>query len=202
MKKEEILELFPEATEEQVAKLLEKHSAEIDEQKQEAEKQKKSSKAAEARAKEAEKELEDLKSNGLSETEKLQKENEKHLETIARLEREAVTAKVNSIFAESGMGADAYTPFSDVFSSLDEETAIAKAKAVVKSFTDARTATENRVKEEMLDNTPGGSGSGGGTEPKSDKDANAEIVKEYTKAKSEGMKASSDILSQYGLASN
>lgn len=90
MTREDVLKLFPEATDEQVTKLLNQNNTEVAEEKKKSGKFKTELddlKASAANAEELQKKIEEIEQSKMTETEKIAKELEKSSERVAELER-------------------------------------------------------------------------------------------------------------------
>lgn len=90
MTREEVLKLFPEATNEAVTELLNKNNAEVAKEKGKAEKAKadlEDLKASAVNAEELQKKIEEIEQSKMTETEKIAKELEKSNARVAELEK-------------------------------------------------------------------------------------------------------------------
>lgn len=90
MTREDVIKLFPEATDEQVTKLLNRSNGEIAEEKSKSEKLKielESLKESATNAEELQKKIEEIEQSKMTETEKISKEYEKANQKIAELQR-------------------------------------------------------------------------------------------------------------------
>lgn len=90
MTREDVLKLFPDATDEQITKLLNQNNSEVAKEKGKSEKIKTELddlKASAANAEELQKKIEEIEQSKMTETEKISKEYEKANQKIAELQR-------------------------------------------------------------------------------------------------------------------
>lgn len=163
-----------EPSDEQVTKYLDSVTGEVKKEKDKNTSLKEKADKAEA----LQKELDELKQQNMTDAEKAELErqkekaaNEKRISdlesALATSQREALTGKITSIFANAGMQGDAYAGAIKAFSNMNEEDALKEAQTFVDGISvanktalaDAKAAWE----KEVLENTPnpgGGNGSG------------------------------------------
>ena len=182
-----------EPSEEQVSKLLDSISAETKKEKDKNVSLKEKAEKADS----LEKELEELKQQNMTESEKAELErqkekaaNEKRISdlesALATSQKEALTGKITSIFANAGMKGDAYAGAIKAFSNMNAEDALKEAQTFVDGISvenkNALDTAKAAWEKEALDNTPnpGGGKSGGEPEKKSE-------ASEYAKAYSAKM---------------
>lgn len=191
MTRDDVKKIFPDATDEQITSFLNQSNSDVAKEKA------KTQKATE-QAKEAEvlkKELEELKQQNMTESEKAELERQKEKATnekrisdleaaLANSQKEALTGKITSIFANAGMKGDAYAGAIKAFSNMNAEDALKEAQSFVDGISEVnKTALETAKatwEKETLDNTPnpgGGKADGKGKETKS---AAAEFAKAYS----------------------
>lgn len=193
MTREDVKKIFPEATDEQITSFLNQSNSDVAREKAKAQKMKEDAEKAKA----LEEELEELKKQNMSETEKAELErqkekaaNEKRISdlesALATSQREALVGKITSIFATAGMKGDAYTGAIKAFSNMKADDALKEAQAFVDGIsTENKTALDTAKaawEKEALEKTPNpGGGTGDGkTENKSE-------ASEYAKAYSARM---------------
>ena len=193
MTREDVKKIFPDATDEQITSFLNQSNSDVAKEKAKAQKVKEQAEKADA----LEKELEELKKQNMSESEKAELErqkekaaNEKRISdlesALKAAQKDALTGKIASIFASAGMKGDAYAGAIKAFSNMDAEDALKEAQAFVDGISEVNKSTLDTAKaaweKEALENTPnpGGGKSGGEPEKKSE-------ASEYAKAYSAKM---------------
>ena len=193
MTREDVKKIFPDATDEQITSFLNQSNSDVAKEKAKAQKVKEQAEKADA----LEKELEELKQQNMTDAEKAELERQKEKATnekrISDLEsalkaaqKDALTGKITSIFANAGMKGDAYAGAIKAFSNMDAEDALKEAQTFVDGISEVNKLTLDTAKaaweKEALENTPnpGGGKSGGEPEKKSE-------ASEYAKAYSAKM---------------
>lgn len=193
MTREDVKKIFPDATDEQITSFLNQSNSDVAKEKAKNQKLKEDAEKAKA----LETELEELKKQNMSETERTELEHQKEKATnekrISDLEsalkaaqKDALTGKITSIFASAGMKGDAYAGAIKAFSNMDAEDALKEAQNFVDGISEEKKSTLDTAKaaweKEALENTPnpGGGKSGGEPEKKSE-------ASEYAKAYSAKM---------------
>nr|UVM90985.1 MAG: minor structural protein [Bacteriophage sp.] len=193
MTREDVKRIFPDATDEQITSFLNQSNSDVAKEKAKAQKAKEQADKAEA----LEKELEELKKQNMTEAEKAELErqkekaaNEKRISdlesALATSQKEALTGKITSIFANAGMKGDAYAGAIKAFSNMNAEDALKEAQTFVDGISAENKNTLDTAKaaweKEALEKTPnpGGGKSGGEPEKKSE-------ASEYAKAYSAKM---------------
>lgn len=193
MTREDVKKIFPEATDEQITSFLNQSNSDVAREKAKAQKMKEDAEKAKA----LEEELEELKKQNMSEAEKAELErqkekaaNEKRISdlesALATSQKEALTGKITSIFANAGMKGDAYAGAIKAFSNMNAEDALKEAQTFVDGISvenkNALDTAKAAWEKEALENTPnpGGGKSGGEPEKKSE-------ASEYAKAYSAKM---------------
>lgn len=193
MTREDVKKIFPDATDEQITSFLNQSNSDVAKEKAKAQKAKEQADKAEA----LEKELEELKKQNMTEAEKAELErqkekaaNEKRISdlesALATSQKEALTGKITSIFANAGMKGDAYAGAIKAFSNMNAEDALKEAQTFVDEISvenkNALDTAKAAWEKEALENTPnpGGGKSGGEPEKKSE-------ASEYAKAYSAKM---------------
>lgn len=149
MTREEVKAIFPNATDEEVTALLNKHNGEITAVKSSG------INADELKSlREKAKKFDDYEADKLSAEEKLKK-----------LTEEAETAKITNLkmlnktkavaeFVNCGLSEEDYKGFIDSIVSENEETTLNSAKSIAAMLTSQKKAVEDKLKEESLKNTP------------------------------------------------
>ena len=193
MTREDVKRIFPDATDDQITSFLNQSNSDVAKEKAKAQKAKEQADKAEA----LEKELEELKKQNMTEAEKAELErqkekaaNEKRISdlesALATSQKEALTGKITSIFANAGMKGDAYAGAIKAFSNMNAEDALKEAQTFVDGiYVENKNALDTAKaawEKEALENTPnpGGGKSGGEPEKKSE-------ASEYAKAYSAKM---------------
>ena len=193
MTREDVKRIFPDATDDQITSFLNQSNSDAAKEKAKAQKAKEQADKVEA----LEKELEELKKQNMTEAEKAELErqkekaaNEKRISdlesALATSQKEALTGKITSIFANAGMKGDAYAGAIKAFSNMNAEDALKEAQTFVDGISvenkNALDTAKAAWEKEALENTPnpGGGKSGGEPEKKSE-------ASEYAKAYSAKM---------------
>lgn len=193
MTREDVKRIFPDSTDDQITSFLNQSNSDVAKEKAKAQKAKEQADKAEA----LEKELEELKKQNMTEAEKTELERQKEkatnekrisdLETALKTaQKEALTGKITSIFANAGMKGDAYAGAIKAFSNMNAEDALKEAQTFVDGISAENKNTLDTAKaaweKEALEKTPnpGGGKSGGEPEKKSE-------ASEYAKAYSAKM---------------
>ena len=193
MTREDVKRIFPYATDDQITSFLNQSNSDVAKEKAKAQKVKEQADKAET----LEKELEELKKQNMTEAEKAELErqkekaaNEKRISdlesALATSQKEALTGKITSIFANAGMKGDAYAGAIKAFSNMNAEDALKEAQTFVDGISvenkNALDTAKAAWEKEALEKTPnpGGGKSGGEPEKKSE-------ASEYAKAYSAKM---------------
>ena len=193
MTREDVKKIFPDATDEQITSFLNQSNSDVAKEKAKNQKLKEDAEKAKA----LETELEELKKQNMSEAERTELEHQKEKATnekrISDLEsalkaaqKDALTGKITSIFANAGMKGDAYAGAIKAFSNMNAEDALKEAQTFVDGISvenkNALDTAKAAWEKEALENTPnpGGGKSGGEPEKKSE-------ASEYAKAYSAKM---------------
>lgn len=193
MTREDVKRIFPDATDDQITSFLNQSNSDVAKEKAKAQKLKEDADKAKA----LEEELQALKEQNMSEAEKADLERQKEkatnekrisdLETALKTaQKEALTGKITSIFANAGMKGDAYAGAIKAFSNMNAEDALKEAQTFVDGISvenkNALDTAKAAWEKEALENTPnpGGGKSGGEPEKKSE-------ASEYAKAYSAKM---------------
>jgi septal ring factor EnvC (AmiA/AmiB activator) len=190
MTREDVKKIFPDATDDQITSFLNQSNSDVAKEKAKAQKVKEQADKAEA----LEKELEELKKQNMTEAEKAELErqkekaaNEKRISdlesALAISQKEALTGKITSIFANAGMKGDAYAGAIKAFSNMNAEDALKEAQTFVDGISvenkNALDTAKAAWEKEALENTPNpGCGKSGG-EPEKKSEA-SEYAKAYS----------------------
>ena len=191
-----------EPSDEQVSKYLDSVTGEVKKEKDKnASLQEKANKAADL-----EKELEELKQQNMTDAEKAELErqkekaaNEKRISdlesALATSQREALTGKITSIFANAGMQGDAYAGAIKAFSNMNKEDALKEAQTFVDGISEVNKTTLDTAKaaweKETLENTPNPGGGAGNSNETKKSDA-SEYAKAYSARMNQEAKAADD----------
>lgn len=190
MTREDVKKIFPDATDEQISSFLNQSNSDVAREKAKAQKLKEDADKAKA----LEEELEELKKQNMSEAEKAELErqkekaaNEKRISdleaALATSQKEALTGKITSIFANAGMKGDAYAGAIKAFSNLNVEDALKEAQSFVDGISEVNKNTLETAKatweKEALENTPNPCGGSGDNKPDKKSDA-SEYAKAYS----------------------
>ncbi len=191
-----------EPSDEQVSKYLDSVTGEVKKEKDKnASLQEKANKAADL-----EKELEELKQQNMTDAEKAELErqkekaaNEKRISdlesALANSQREALTGKITSIFANAGMQGDAYAGAIKAFSNMNKEDALKEAQTFVDGISEVNKTTLDTAKaaweKEILENTPNPGGGAGDSNETKKSDA-SEYAKAYSARMNQEAKAADD----------
>ena len=202
MTREDVKKIFPEATDEQITSFLNQSNSDVAREKAKAQKLKEDAEKAEA----LEKELEELKQQNMTESEKAELErqkekaaNEKRISdlesALATSQREALVGKITSIFANAGMKGDAYTGAIKAFSNMNADDALKEAQTFVDGISaENKTALDTAKaawEKEALENTPNPGGGSGGKATVIKSDA-AEFAKAYSAKMNQETKSADD----------
>ena len=190
MTREDVKRIFPDATDDQITSFLNQSNSDVAKEKAKAQKVKEQADKAEA----LEKELEDLKQQNMTEAENAELErqkekaaNEKRISdlesALATSQKEALTGKITSIFANAGMKGDAYAGAIKAFSNMNAEDALKEAQTFVDGISvenkNALDTAKAAWEKEALEKTPNPGGGKSGGEPENKSEA-SEYAKAYS----------------------
>lgn len=179
-----------EPSDEQVTKYLDSVTGEVKKEKDKNTSLKEKADKAEA----LQKELDELKQQNMTDAEKAELErqkekaaNEKRISdlesALATSQREALTGKITSIFANAGMQCDAYAGAIKAFSNMNEEDALKEAQTFVDGISEVNKTILDTAKaaweKEALENTPNPGGGAGDSNETKKSDA-SEYAKAYS----------------------
>lgn len=191
-----------EPSDEQVTKYLDSVTGEVKKEKDKNTSLKEKADKAEA----LQKELEELKQQNMTDAEKAELErqkekaaNEKRISdlesALATSQREALTGKITSIFANAGMQGDAYAGAIKAFSNMNKEDALKEAQTFVDGISEVNKTTLDTAKaaweKEILENTPNPGGGAGDSNETKKSDA-SEYAKAYSARMNQEAKAADD----------
>ena len=179
-----------EPSDEQVTKYLDSVTGEVKKEKDKNTSLKEKADKAEA----LQKELDELKQQNMSDADKAELErqkekaaNEKRISdleaALATSQKEALTGKITSIFANAGMKGDAYAGAIKAFSNMNAEDALKEAQSFVDGISKVNKSTLETAKaaweKETLENTPNPGGGSGDNKPDKKSEA-SEYAKAYS----------------------
>ena len=164
MKREEILKLFPEATDAQIDEIMKAHNKEVQAEKKTAEQYKTGAEEAEA----LRKQLAEIESKGLSDTEKMQKQIEEQEKRIAELTAQNQFAEINAYASSKGFIGDQASVVLKSFGGNVEAAKLA-IDSIVGLKGEWETAAALAKEQEIAKSSgnPGGTDGGNGGEEKS-----------------------------------
>lgn len=173
MTREEVRKIFPEATDEQITNFLNQSNSDVAKEKAKTQKLKEevdNAKAIQEQLEQTQKELEDLRTQNMSDAEKLEAERakeklevEKQLadlqKRLAESEKENLNSKITSVFAKAGLTNETYASLIKAYSNYsDAKEAITDAQSfvdgVVKLNTETLTNAKAEWEQEKLNSTP------------------------------------------------
>lgn len=184
MKREDVLKLFPEATDEQITNLLNQSNKEVlNEKNKIAQYKEKADKANELQAK-----IDELESNGLSETEKANKALETANARIAELEKaQTLATQRNTAAAKFKVTAEQAAQIVKDDGSFDYD-------VLGQIISDKETAAAKAKEDEIAKNSTNPSGSNGGGETQTETE---KIAKEIGSKWSDANKTAESVLKDY-----
>lgn len=175
MTREQVKELFPDATEEQITAILNINGTDLTEAKKKNVDPKVLKQLQEDSA--AYKKLQEA---GLTDEEKIQKALDDAAASKADFQKKSNRLDVEKILVGAGLTEDDYKDLIDGLVSEDAEASKTLATNLATMLTKQKEAAVQKTKEELMDGTKGGSGgaggSGGGGEEKPDDVKNAESI--------------------------
>lgn len=160
MTREQVKNIFPDATDEQIDAILNANGADISKAKKGIEKLQEEIE----RLKPFEAELEQLKNASLTEQEKLQKQLEKAAEAEKNFRKLTNRVTAEKIFVSAGLTEADYSELLESIVSDDAELTTKTANSFVNLLKAQKEATEKAIKEELMRNNPKPpAGTAGGT---------------------------------------
>lgn len=142
--------------------------------------------------------LDDINEKGLTDLEKANKAIETSNETIANLTKQVNKSEVRAILSAAGLTEDDYKDFIDGIVTDDLETSKSLATNLSTLLTKQRDSAEAKVREELLNATPGGEGNKGGGGSDDNKKSEAVMLAEkLATEKSKASEASKGALDYY-----
>lgn len=184
MTREQVLKLFPDATDEQITNLLNQSNKEVlNEKNKIAQYKEKADKADELQAK-----IDELESNGLSETEKANKALETANARIAELERaQTLATQRNTAAAKFKVTAEQAAQIVKDDGSFDYD-------VLGQIISDKETAAAKAKEDEIANNSPNPNGSNGGGETQTEAE---KIAKDIGSRWSDANKTAESVLKDY-----
>lgn len=182
MTREDVLKLFPDATDEQITNLLNQNNSEVAREKGKADKYK----ADAQKADDLQKQLDDLNNQNLSDSERANKELEKANQRIAELEKaQAIATQRNSV-------AEKFKVTSEQAKQIVKDDGSFDYDVLGQIISDKENAAATAKEQEIANNAtnPGGGSAGGNNETKS---APVKLVEKIYG----GKKQENNILSHY-----
>ena len=191
-----------EPSDEQVTKYLDSVTGEVKKEKDKIASLKEKADKAET----LQKELDELKQQNMTDAEKAELErqkekaaNEKRISdlesALATSQKEALTGKITSIFANAGMKGDAYAGAIKSFSNMNAKDALKEAQTFVDGISvenkNALDTAKAAWEKEALENTPNPGGGKSGGEPEKKSEA-SEYAKAYSARMNQEAKAADD----------
>lgn len=202
MTREELKEIMPDITDEQITAFLNKHHEELNAS---ADEKLKNAKAALADAtkarKTAEKELKELKESHLSDDEKLQKALEEAEASKADYAKKLNRLEVEKLFVDAGITSEYYEPIIDSVVTDDAEESKKLAGSFVDVMKSQKEATEKALREELSiapkPHAAGGKDDGGGDGGKPALTAAEQVAQKLAQQNSQNVKSAKSALSYY-----
>lgn len=201
MTREELKEIMPDITDEQITAFLNKHHEELNAS---ADEKLKNAKAALADAtkarKTAEKELKELKESHLSDDEKLQKALEEAEASKADYAKKLNRLEVEKMFVDAGITSEYYEPIIDSVVTDDAEASKKLAGSFVDVMKSQKEATEKALREELSiapKPHPAGGDEGGDDGGKPALTAAEQVAQKLAQQNSQNVKSAKSALSYY-----
>ena len=201
MTREELKEIMPDITDEQITAFLNKHHEELNAS---ADEKLKNAKAALADAtkarKTAEKELKELKESHLSDDEKLQKALEEAEASKADYAKKLNRLEVEKLFVDAGITSEYYGPIIDSVVTDDAEASKKLAGSFVDVMKSQKEATEKALREELsIAPKPhaAGGNEGGNEGGKPALTAAEQVAQKLAQQNSQNVKSAKSALSYY-----
>lgn len=201
MTREELKEIMPDITDEQITAFLNKHHEELNAS---ADEKLKNAKAALADAtkarKTAEKELKGLKESHLSDDEKLQKALEEAEASKADYAKKLNRLEVEKMFVDAGIASEYYEPIIESVVTDDAEASKKLAGSFVDVMKSQKEATEKALREELsIAPKPhaAGGNEGGDDDVKPTLTAAEQVAQKLAQQNSQNVKSAKSALSYY-----
>lgn len=140
--------------------------------------------------------LNEINEKGLTDLEKANKAIEESNATIANLTKQVNKSEVRAILNSAGLTEDDYKDFIDGIVTDDLETSKSLATNLTSLLTKQKATAESRVREELLDKTPGGQG-GSGDEGDDEKTEAEKLAESLVSARTEASKESKSAFEYY-----
>lgn len=187
MTREQVKELFPDATDEQITAILNINGTDLAEAKKKNVDPKVLKQLQEDSA--AYKKLQEA---GLTDEEKIQKALQDAKDAELNFKKQSSRLDVEKILVGSGLTEDDYKDLIDGLVSEDAEASKTLATNLAAMLTKQKEAAVQKTKEELMDGTKGGSGGSGGSGGEEKSSAEKMVEKLYG-----GQKEKTDVLSHY-----
>lgn len=191
MTREQVKEQFPDATDEQITAILNINGTDLN-----AAKKHNVDPKELKRLQENDAAYQKLLEADLTDAEKIQKALKEADDAKIDYAKKANRLDVEKILLSSGLNEEDYSKLIDGIVSEDTEKSKSMATALADMLNKQKEATEQKVKEELMDKTktPGGTGGSGGEEEKTDAEIFAETM---VKESSSDVKGAEDIIGAY-----
>lgn len=187
MTREQVKELFPDATDEQITAILNINGTDLAEAKKKNVDPKVLKQLQEDSA--AYKKLQEA---GLTDEEKIQKALQNAKNAELNFKKQSSRLDVEKILVGAGLTEDDYKDLIDGLVSEDAEASKTLATNLATMLTKQKEAAVQKTKEELMDGTKGGSGGSGGSGGEEKSSAEKMVEKLYG-----GQKEKTDVLSHY-----
>lgn len=200
MTRDELKEIMPDITDEQITAFLNKHHEELNANADEKLKTMKAALADATKArKAAEKELKELKDSQLTEDEKLQKALEDAAASKADYTKKLNRLDIEKMFVDAGIASEFYGSVIDSIVTDDAEVSKKTAESFINVMKSQKEATEKAVREELSmapdPHSAGGSGSEGKPTPTLTK--SQQVAQQLAQQNSRNVKSAKSALSYY-----
>lgn len=192
MTREQVKELFPDATEEQITSLLNINGTDITAAKKNNVDPKVLKKLQEDSAA-----YEKLKEAGLTDEEKIQKALQDAKDAEANYKRQSSRLDVEKILVAAGLAEDDYKDLIDGLVSEDAEASKTLATNLASMLAKQREAAVQRTKEELMDETKGAGGAGGAGGNDGEKTDAEKFAETMLKENASDVKGAASIIDAY-----
>ncbi len=192
MTREQVKELFPDATEEQIKSLLNINGADI-----ETEKKKNVDPKELKQLREDSAAYKKLQEANLTDAEKIQKALQDAEASKAEFAKKSNKLDVEKILVAAGLVEEDYKDLIDTLVSDDAEKSKASATAFAGLVSKQKEAAIQKTKEEMMDNTQTPGGDGGAENKEKEKTEAEKFAEAYGKEAGESAKTSESIVGSY-----
>lgn len=183
MTRQDVMKLFPDATEEQITMLLNQYNSDISKEKQKAEKVKEDA----ARVKELQEQIDALNQQNMTDIEKANAERDKALNSVADLQKTIKSMQTKTSLAELGIVGEQAEKLINADGVIDFAT-------LGQIISDREKSAVAKFENDNVDNTPNPSGS---TDNQDTKTSAEQIAESVGKSLGGVSKTSNDIISAY-----